>query len=93
MTTKARLWPDTPTHPGEILADELSAREISTAELAELSGADIELITEVLSGTAPVTAELAWSLESAFEGISARFWMGLQTDYDLGVERLRRRAG
>lgn len=92
MAPNARIWPDTPTHPGEMLTDELDVREATIAELAALSGIDTASLEAVLSGTAPITAEIAWALELALEGISARFWMGLQADYNLGMERLKRQT-
>jgi plasmid maintenance system antidote protein VapI len=50
----------------------------------------VEQIEAVLRGAAPITAEIAWGLEAALGDISARFWMALQSDYDLGVARLNR---
>ena len=93
MVTKARLWPDTPTHPGEILGDELEAREQSVEEFAKRTGLETGIIQRLLSGELPITADIAWELESALGDVSARFWMSLQADYDLGMERLRRKAG
>lgn len=53
----------------------------------QMSEEDLKAVCE---GRQPLSAGLAWSLETLFGDISARFWMGLQTDYDLAVERLRR---
>lgn len=93
MATKARIWPDSPTHPGEVLRDELMARDLLPDDFAVALDDLGPQVTSVLEGRAPITADLAWALESAVEGISARFWMGLQADYDLGMARLRQRAG
>jgi plasmid maintenance system antidote protein VapI len=41
-----------------------------------------------MRGESRVEAVMAWALEGAFEGLSARFWMGLQSDYDLGMAKL-----
>lgn len=90
MATKTRLWPDTPTHPGEILADELEARSLTLVSLAQQVQRPVNEIESILAGRAPVTADLAWDLEAALDGISARFWMSLQADYDLAIARLRR---
>jgi len=90
MATKTRVWPDTPSHPGETLADGLRARQRSAAAVANSARVTAEQIDAVLSGTAPITAEIAWGLEAALGDISARFWMSVQSDYDLGVARLRR---
>lgn len=90
MATKSRVWPDSPTHPGELLADELTARDLTSADLATLAGAEAKTVEDVLNGRAPVNVDLAWGLECALEGISARFWMSIQSDYDLAVPRLKR---
>ena len=90
MATKSRIWPTTPTHPGEVLADELTARAMSPSDLAGAAHVDHLLIEELLRGSRSINADLAWALERSLEGISARFWMNLQSDYDLGIARLRR---
>ena len=90
MATKTRVWPDAPSHPGETLSDELRARELSPRSVAASADVAVEQIEAVLSGTEPITAEIAWGLEAALGDISARFWMSLQSDYDLAVARLRR---
>jgi addiction module HigA family antidote len=93
MATKSRIWPDVPTHPGTILAAELSARELSAEALASAAGLRADEITEIVERRAPITAEVAWGLEQALEGISARFWMSVQADYELGMARPSRHAG
>ena len=90
MATKARVWPDHPTQPGEVLNDELIARELGQHEFAVSLGLPGGELDAILAGQAPITAEVAWELERLLEDISARFWMGLQADYDLAVARLRR---
>ena len=90
MATKTRVWPDTPSHPGETLEEELRAREVSVTSVANSAAVSVEQIEAVLEGAGPITAEIAWGLETCLGDISARFWMGLQSDYDLAVARLRR---
>lgn len=92
MATKARLWPDTPTHPGEILSDELEARQISTAAACGVLEVSLEELQQLLQGKTALSARVAWNLEKLFEDISARFWMGLQADYELATERLKQAA-
>ena len=65
---------------------------MTTAELSAVSGVDAASVEAVLSGTSSITAGIAWTLESVLDGISARFWMGLQADYNPGVERLKRKT-
>jgi addiction module HigA family antidote len=90
MATKPRVWPDNPTHPGELLQDELLARNISVRDLGASLGALAHNLERVLALQGPITAELAWELERVVTGVSARFWMGLQADYDLAVARRHR---
>ena len=69
------------------------ARGMTTTELSAVPGVDAASVeAAVLSGTSSITAGIAWTLESVLDGISARFWMGLRADYDLGVERLKRKT-
>ncbi len=90
MATKPRVWPDNPTHPGELLHDELLARDISVVDVAASLGTLADRLERVLALQGPITAELAWELERVVTGVSARFWMSLQADYDLAVARRHR---
>ncbi len=68
------------------------ARGMTTTELSAVPGIDAASVGAVLSGTSSITGGIAWTLESVLDGISARFWMGLRADSDLGVERLKRKT-
>jgi addiction module HigA family antidote len=78
-----------PTHPGEILKDELAARGFSGNKLALALRVPANRITGILNGSRSITAETALRLATYF-GNDAQFWMNLQTQYDLAVigERL-----
>jgi HTH-type transcriptional regulator / antitoxin HigA len=84
-----RVWPDIAIPPGEGLAEELEAREMSIDRFAASLCVPKADLVEVLEGLAPITAPLALQLESEL-GISAVFWMNLQTDYDLTLARIAR---
>jgi addiction module HigA family antidote len=73
-------------HPGEVLAEELGAREISQKDFAALIDLRPPHFNELLKGKRHVSALLALKLEKNL-GIDARFWMRLQTDYDLKIAR------
>lgn len=74
-----------PVHPGEVLLDEfLKPMDLSQNRLAISIGVDTRRINEIVLGKRRVTADTALRL-SRFFGNSARFWMGLQSDYDLDV--------
>lgn len=70
-------------HPGEVLLEEfLSPMGISQNHLALKIGVPARRINEIVLGKRRVTADTALRLARYF-GNSARFWLGLQTDYDL----------
>ena len=70
-------------HPGEVLLEEfLKPMGISAYRLAKDTGIPQTRISEIIHGHRRVTADTALSLLRYF-GMSARFWMGLQDDYDL----------
>ena len=72
-----------PVHPGEVLLEEfLKPMGISQNNLALKIGVPALRINEIVLGKRRVTADTALRLARYF-GNSARFWLGLQTDYDL----------
>ena len=72
-----------PVHPGEILDEEfLRPMEITQYRLAKAIGVDARRIHAIVHGERSITAETALLLSRYF-GTSARFWMGLQNQYDL----------
>jgi addiction module HigA family antidote len=87
MTTKVSLA----IHPGEHIADELEAREMTAAELARTMGVDAARVSRLVNGQTWVTGETAPRLAEAF-GTSAEFWMRLQGDHELARAREERVA-
>ena len=73
-----------PIHPGRILKRELDARGLSANKLALALRVPSGRITQIINGKRGVSAESALRLSRYF-GNSARFWMNLQTRYDLAV--------
>lgn len=69
-------------HPGEHLAEELQALEMSAAELARQLDVPTNRITQILNGTRAITGDTALRLAHFF-GTSAEFWLNLQSLYDL----------
>jgi addiction module HigA family antidote len=80
------LTPFEPTHPGELLRDELEERKLTQAKLAEQIGVSPSLINEVIKGKRAVNTELALLLEAAL-GIDAHMWLNLQSDYNMQVAK------
>ena len=73
-------------HPGEILFEEfLIPFNISAYKLAK----DIEIpqtrVSQIIKGNRRITADTALRLSKYF-GNSAKFWLGLQDDYDIEEE-------
>jgi antitoxin HigA-1 len=73
-----------PTHPGEILRDELTELALSANAFATKIKVPTNRITEIPAGRRSITAETALRL-GRFFGTSAQFWMNLQANYDLKV--------
>jgi addiction module HigA family antidote len=72
----------TAIHPGEHLAEELKALDMSAAELARQLGVPTNRVTQILNGTRSVTGDTALRLAHFF-GTSPQFWLNLQNLYDL----------
>jgi antitoxin HigA-1 len=74
-----------PVNPGEVLQEEfLKPMGISQHHLAMQIGVPARRINEIVLGKRRITADTALRLARYF-GTSAKFWLGLQTDYDLDV--------
>ena len=74
-------------HPGEILQEEfLIPLEISAYKLSKDIGIPQTRISTILKGTRRITADTALRL-SIYFGTTAKFWLGLQDDYDIEEER------
>ena len=86
MTATNRL---APVHPGEILNEEfLGPLGISQYRLAKDLSVPPRRINEIVHGTRGISADTALRL-SAYFRTSDRFWLNLQAQYDLDVERER----
>ena len=72
----------TPTHPGEVIKDELIARGISQKDFAERIGIPYTMLNDILNERRPLSAATALFVESAL-GLSADLLMGLQLDYTM----------
>ena len=91
-------------HPGEHLAEELKALNMSAAELARQLKVPTNRVTAILNGQRAVTGDTALRLGHFF-GTSPEFWLNLQSLYELrraeqqagkaiqALPRLKRRKG
>ena len=75
-----------PTHPGEVLKDELEARGISQRELADTIGLTYSVVNEILNGRRSHTAKTALMFEAALD-IPADALMYLQTKFNMQTTR------
>jgi len=74
-------------HPGEILQEEfLIPLEISAYRLSKEISIPQTRISEIIKGKRRITADTALRL-SKFFGNSAKFWLGLQDDFDIETEK------
>jgi HTH-type transcriptional regulator/antitoxin HigA len=92
MVTRTDAYPDIAIPPGEYLAEEIEARGISQKELAKRMRRPLNAINEIIHGKKAITALTALQLEEAMPEIPARFWLNLETDYQLTKTLLSRRA-
>jgi addiction module HigA family antidote len=74
-------------HPGEVLKEEfLEPMGISAYRLSKETFIPQTRISQILKGQRRITADTALRL-SRFFGTSAKFWLGLQDDYDIEEEQ------
>ena len=74
--------PFRPTHPGEVLKEEIECRGISQKELSRQTGIAYTTLNEMLNGKRAITTEYALLIEAAL-GIESGFWLRMQMDYDV----------
>ena len=77
---------DIALHPGDILMDELEARNITKTVFADQLGIKPGHLSELLHAKRHISAATALKLEKLL-GISAEYWMRVQIYYDLFIER------
>jgi addiction module HigA family antidote len=79
-------------HPGEILLEEfIKPFGISAYRLSKDIGIPQTRTSEIIKGHRSITADTALRL-SCYFGNSAKFWLGLQNDFDLEEEKKLKRA-
>ena len=73
-----------PVHPGRILKREIEARRLSANALVIALRTPSGCVTDILNGKRGLSPETAMRFARYF-GNSARFWLNLQTAYELAV--------
>lgn len=72
----------TPTHPGEVLKDEIEYRKISQRALARQMGISYKVLNDILNGRRSLTTATAMMFEAALN-VPANSLMRLQLKYNL----------
>ena len=73
-------------HPGEVLLEEfLQPLQITAYRLSKNTAIPQTRISEIIKGNRRITADTSLRLSRYF-GTTAKFWLGLQDDYDLEEE-------
>ncbi len=80
------LEPFEPTHPGELVKDEIECRNLSQKQFAKEIGVSYTILNEIVNGRRAVNTQFALLCEAAL-GTPAHILMGLQTDYDLQLAK------
>jgi len=88
ITTKEKIMDRLQNiHPGEILQEEfLRPFGITSYRPAKVTNIPITRVSEIIRKRRKITTDTALRF-SAYFGNSAEFWLGIQTEYDLGEER------
>ena len=74
----------TPTHPGEVLKDEIEYRKIRQSRLAKQMGMSYKTLNDILNERRPITITTAMMFEAALD-IPADSLMRLQLKYNMQV--------
>lgn len=71
-----------PTHPGELLKEEIEYRNVTQSYLAKQMGVPYTALNDILNGRRPLTANTAMLFEAAL-GINADMLMRMQLKYNM----------
>ncbi|MCM1503408.1 MAG: HigA family addiction module antitoxin [Bacteroidales bacterium] len=80
------LKPAFPTHPGEVLKEEIECRGISQRHLAKEMGMSYSVVNEILNGRRPITEKTALMFEAVL-GIDAEPLLRMQLRYNMQMIR------
>ena len=69
-------------HPGEMLKEELEARNITQKDFAKAISVSYTMLNEILNGKRPISVDFAILIEAAF-GTPAEHWLNMQARYNL----------
>ena len=75
-----------PTHPGEVLKDEIEYRGITQGKIAAQMGLSYKMLNDILNRRRPLTATTAMLFEAALD-VPADSLMNLQLKYNMQIAR------
>lgn len=75
-----------PTHPGDILKEELECRRISQKKFSEILGVPYTMLNEILNGKRPITSDFALMIEAALN-INPELLINMQARYNMALAR------
>ena len=78
-------------HPGEIIKDELEAREMKQKELASLMDMPTSVLNDIIKGRRAITPDVSVLLQEVL-GIDASYWLSLQNQYDIDEANINTRT-
>ena len=82
MDTIKRL----PTHPGDVLKEELESRNISQKKFAKILGVSYSMVNDILNEKRSISSDFALMVEAAL-GINPEMLMNMQSRYDMALTR------
>lgn len=82
LSITMKIEPYTPTHPGEVIKDEIEYRGVSQRALAAQIGISYSQLNEVLNGKRPLNTEIAMLIAAALD-IDAEPLLTMQTRYNI----------
>lgn len=75
-----------PTHPGDVLKEEIECRGISQKKFAELLSVPYTQLNEILNGKRPVSSDFALMVEAAL-GINPELLINMQNRYNMAIAK------
>lgn len=75
-----------PTHPGEVLKEEIESRGISQKRFSELLSVPYTQLNEILNGKRPVSSDFALMVEAAL-GINPELLINMQNRYNMALAK------
>ena len=85
-TKNYRYEPDYVVRPGEVLEENLEARNIKKVDLALRCSLSAKTVSQIINGSAPVSPETALCFQRVL-GVSANVWNNLEANYRLSLAK------